>query len=145
MAATIAEAEPQAQADWLWDNYAEHTGAAPLERGDFGGAVSPLRTPSSMHLILCSATYWNGGPALRVTVWVSYLPYKLHDIRVSPAILPFPQSCSQCLHVRHLKWSAPCTPHRVQNCRTGDPRWRATVWHVIRVPVLSRLSTGHVN
>ncbi len=38
VAATIAEAEPQAQADWLWDNYAEHTGAAPLERGDFGGA-----------------------------------------------------------------------------------------------------------
>ena len=40
VAATIAEAEPQAQADWLWDNYAEHTGAAPLERGDFGGALA---------------------------------------------------------------------------------------------------------
>ena len=37
VAATIAEAAPQAQADWLWDNYAEHSGATQLERGNFGG------------------------------------------------------------------------------------------------------------
>jgi hypothetical protein len=41
VAATIAEASPQAQADWLWENYAEQTGATALERGDFGGAPLP--------------------------------------------------------------------------------------------------------
>ena len=38
-AATIAEATPAAQADWLWESYAAHSGASPQERGSFGGAL----------------------------------------------------------------------------------------------------------
>jgi len=57
VAATIAEAEPQAQADWLWDNYAEHTGAAPLERGDFGGACAARTHPLSLMHVLCQVTH----------------------------------------------------------------------------------------
>ena len=131
MAATIAEPEPQAQADWLWDNYAEHTGAAPLERGDFGGAL-PAHA-------LVPATCFGSSKALHEVCRA--LLYLCHSRAGQRSAVPaehrtgvLPTAVAD-MFIAPLVESSPCVLKQTRNCCGGDPRWKAPDEHAVRAPV----------
>ena len=48
LAAALAEADPVAQADWLWDSYSAVTGAAAEQRGGFNGEGTAACVPADV-------------------------------------------------------------------------------------------------